>query len=291
VTTQTLNRGLQQVFADSELVPNLPPVVARLTEMIVTPQTNAADIGRLISAEPALNDCVLGLVNSSYYGFPRRITSNAKAIVLLGFSKVKNMAFAAALANVLRPAGFVEGFDFAQFWRHALGCAVAAETVARRLAPAASDDAFIGALLLHVGKPLFAMTLGERYSQVLLQGADSGLPLSRIEREQLGFTHIEAGARLAERWNLPDSLVEVIRFAHQPEHCASGNITVEIAHLGAAMAAAVGLLGVGESRVPVLQDAAWQALKLNDDVLYELLRDFMLALDNAREFHELAVRS
>jgi HD-like signal output (HDOD) protein len=40
--------------------------------------------------------------------------------------------------------------------------------------------------------------------------------LSLLEKEKFGISHTEAGARMGERWDLPDNLVDVIRHHHYP---------------------------------------------------------------------------
>ena len=49
-----------------------------------------------------------------------------------------------------------------------------------------------------------------------------------VEREAFGVTHDEVGSRLAERWSLPEILLDVITNHHNPEQA---HIDSELVHL------------------------------------------------------------
>jgi len=61
-------------------VPSLPGVVARVLEVLNTPNTSADTAARLIGQDLALSAKVLRLANSAFYGIPRTISSVDQAI-------------------------------------------------------------------------------------------------------------------------------------------------------------------------------------------------------------------
>jgi HD-like signal output (HDOD) protein len=287
-TATKADSGLAALFENVAELPTLPSVVAQISRMTVSPRTNASDIGKLISNDPALSSKILKLVNSSYYGFPRRITSVTKAIVLLGFAKVKNMAISAAVVDVFRAAGDMDGFDFLQYWRHAVGCAVAGEVIARRLLPGRSDDAFVGGLLAETGKVLMAYVVPQRYAKALEHARREGVPMLEAERAVLGSDHAQAGALLAESWNFPPVLVEMIRHQAEPDGARTERPVTDVVHLAHCMVAALGILGAGEQWVPALNPGTWKNLKLEDAALLSLMDEYLRAFDSADALLELA---
>lgn len=287
VTEKTLK--LQQLFEKVDELPTLPHVVARISRMTVNPRTNAADIGKLISNDPALSSKILKLVNSSYYGFPRRISSVTKAIVLLGFAKVKNMAISAAVVDVFRSAGEINGFDFLQYWKHAVATAIASEVIAKHQLPARADDCFVGGLLSETGKVLLACVIGTQYAPAIARARASGLYMTEAEIEVLGTDHARAGAMLAEGWNFPESLVEVIRYAHEPYKSRSERAVCEVVNVANAMVSAFGQLGACEQLVPPVDPDAWRNLRMNETLLHEIYTEFVRAFDNAGALLDLAL--
>jgi HD-like signal output (HDOD) protein len=287
VTEKT--RKLEQLLENVEELPTLPHVVARISRMTVNPRTNAADIGKLISNDPALSSKILKLVNSSYYGFPRRISSVTKAIVLLGFAKVKNMAISAAVVDVFRNADEVDGFDFFQYWKHAVANAIAAEVIGKRLLPSRADDCFVGGLLAETGKVLLACVIGNKYSPALARARSAGMSMQEAETELLGTDYARAGAMLAENWNFPEALVEVIRYAHEPYKARGERAVCEVVNIANSMVSALGQLGAGEPFVPFADPDAWRNLRMSETLLSELFNDFQRAFESAGALLDLAL--
>ena len=279
---------LEELIGSVEDLPTLPGVVAKISKMTVCPQTNAADIGKLISNDPALSSKILRLVNSSYYGFPRRISSVTKAIVLLGFSKVKNMAISASVVDLFRTTADVEGFDFVVFWQHAVATAVAAEVIAKAKAPHIADDAFVGGLLSNIGKVLLASTIPKRYSFTLATARKNHLFVSEAEEETLGTTSGRAASLLAEAWNFPELLTETLRFIDHPENMRRNTEVVDVVHIASCMVGSLGHLGSGEQIVPMVSVQSWRNLKLDEQGITELANEFLQTFETASAILELA---
>ena len=50
----------------------------------------------------------------------------------------------------------------------------------------------------------------------IIEKFKKGTPFSEAEREVCGFTHADTGAWLADKWKLPDSFCNAIRYHHPP---------------------------------------------------------------------------
>jgi HD-like signal output (HDOD) protein len=59
---------------------------------------------------------------------------------------------------------------------------------------------------------------------------DTDLSFQESEESVLGVTHTEIGGWLAERWNLPDHLVEAIKLHHSPTSAQRNKDLVAIIH-------------------------------------------------------------
>jgi HD-like signal output (HDOD) protein len=83
--------ALERLVEGIDTLPTLPSIVARVNELVQDPTTSAANLNEVISKDLALSGRLLKLVNSSMYGFPRRISSVTHAVVILGFNTVRNV--------------------------------------------------------------------------------------------------------------------------------------------------------------------------------------------------------
>jgi len=124
-------------------------------------------------------------------------------------------------------------------WRHAVTAALSSELV-RELSPMYVPASAMTAALLHdVGKLVLAKALTPHMVQMIEQVARAER-LSPLQAEMavLETHHGELGAIAAEAWELPEPILEAIRFHHMPWEASSPLATVvyladEIAHAAA----------------------------------------------------------
>jgi len=141
---------LAKIVGKVEGLPTLPSVVARINQLIDDPNASAGDINEVISHDLALSAKILKLVNSAFYGFPRRISSMTHAVVILGFNSVRNIALTAFVFDAFDTGALP--FGHRNFWVHSVGTAVTADALATRAGLHIGDDAFVAGLLHDLGK-------------------------------------------------------------------------------------------------------------------------------------------
>ena len=83
----------------------------------------------MITDDQVLAARLLKLVNSSFYGFPQRISTITGAIVLLGFDAIRNLLLTTSVFDLFSNRKKASLIRQEQFWDHSLGCAVGAKVV------------------------------------------------------------------------------------------------------------------------------------------------------------------
>lgn len=290
MTDENTKSGIQtldDVLASLEELPTLPVVVSKINAMTSNPQTNASDIGRVISNDPSLSSKILKLVNSAYYGFPRKINSVTKAIVLLGFNKVKNMALSASVVEAFKNSGPLDGFDFYQFWEHSVATGIGAEVVARHCHPQLADDAFVSALFHDLGKLVTVNHVPEA-RHIFAHARDNSCLFHEAAQSVIGVDHAKIGSLLTEHWNFPEVLVRTVRYWPFPDRATQGRELIACVHTANAMASACGIPAPGDFALPPLAPSAHDELKLSRDKLEAMCREMLTGFDNAAAFLELA---
>ena len=122
------------------------------------------------------------------------------------------------------------GMDVDALWDHSIRVGLLAEALAVR-AKVSAPMAYTAGLWVDVGKLVASgalMSLGRRLNDTLESRQD--LSFDAIERLLLGIDHAELGARVAEAWGLPSSLVDAIRFHHRPDDARSNSALVQVIH-------------------------------------------------------------
>jgi HD-like signal output (HDOD) protein len=101
--------------------------------------------------------------------------------------------------------------------------------------------------------------------------ADPEMPALEIERKRLGITHDELGAELARHWNLPNEIVTVLRYHHNPDaaEAQAGQPLVRMVNIAEKLLPS---FGINEYVAPGISDAEWKALGINPDLGDEIQR-------------------
>jgi putative nucleotidyltransferase with HDIG domain len=244
-------------------MPSLSPVLARLTALIASPDTTANDITLAISRDPGLVTRVLKLVNSAYYGFTRRISTITSAVVILGFKQIRNMALSSFVfdnfVNIASPR-----FDINGLWRHSLGVATFAAAVARLVAPRNIEDIFICGLLHDLGKFVLFRSDPEKAVRIFELAERDNLPFLAAENRLSAYDHARLGAAATERWKLPSSVVEVIRFHHAPLKAPeASSLPTAVINFADIMARSLLMGEGGGKRVEILSPEIWGRIGLS----------------------------
>jgi putative nucleotidyltransferase with HDIG domain len=203
--------SVENVIATLGDLPSSPAIVSAVIGMASDLNTQLSELGKVLSADQGLTAKVLRLSNSSFYGRSKQVGTVDQAIMTLGYYTLRSLVVASSTHGVFRqkdPARFLP-----ILWEHSLGSAVAARLLGRRIRHPQTEEAFIGGLLHDVGKLVLTQKLQADF-KALRSDAESDGDWCRAERAALGFTHVEVGVALLEKWNFPRSLVEAVALHH-----------------------------------------------------------------------------
>lgn len=277
---------LDEVVDKTTDLPALPAATLAVMRESQSANATAHSVAKYLSQDQALTARVLRLANSAYYGMQRRISSPDEAVVILGMRAVRNLAMIASTYHWMDKPMKGYGLQPHEFWEHSLSTAVAAQLIANNVSPSNSDLAFTCGLLHDLGKVALSAWLENRSFTLTAIAAKLDLTIEQAERRVLGFDHQEVGGRMAERWNLPRSIVEAVHFHHCPSECFPDNSMVDIVHTADYLAStteitshggsglrfvvdhgALGRLGIGAGEVEGLADEFVEQYK-NYDKLF-----------------------
>ena len=276
--THTKIPDLNRIVGKIEDLPTLPRTVLKITELVNNPKSSARDLSRIITDDQVLTARLLKLVNSSFYGFPQRISTVTGAIVLLGFDAIRNLLLTTSVFGVFSNHSKPAKFNQEKFWDHSLGCAVGAKVIGNFIRHDKIEELFVCGLLHDIGKIVEMMFLPQEFSKMAALVKKKNTLLREAELSVLGYTHAEIGKLLGERWNLPPKLIGVIGHHHDP--AAAGPFTLEAAiiHLADILCRSLSIGSGGDEKMPSLDPFAWQTLKIKtlaiEPILEEMKKEF-----------------
>jgi len=202
---------LDKVLASPKL-PTLPAVATKILHLTRDPDVELGQIADLVQYDQALSAKILKTVNSSYYSLQQPCPTIKRALTYLGLNTVKSLVLGFSLVDMTRRNG--NGFDLMDYWRRCVYSAAAARRIAMVTGICDPDEAFIAALMQDIGMLAMHSVLGDEYDKLIEETDGNHLMVPHSEDAALGFNHAEVGAKLGERWNLPEQLVAPIRHHH-----------------------------------------------------------------------------
>ncbi len=181
-----------------------------------------------IRQDQVISARVLKLCNSAFFGLRTKMESIDRALVLVGEKRFLQLIISLSLKDFFPQAE--QGYSLSKggLYKHALGTAVYAETLAQFTKKVSADVAYTGGLLHDIGKALLGQYITPAYPFFYQRIQVDGAELIAVERDAFGVSHTEIGAQLAEHWSLPESLVDTIGYHHQPEQATANP---ELTHL------------------------------------------------------------
>jgi len=263
-----------EIIAKVGNLPSLPTVAARINAELENEALTAKRLGAIIAEDPSLTSRLLRLANSAFYGMPRQIASIDRAVMMLGFDTVKNLALSLSIFSFFKQ-GISPAIDVIGLWNHSVGVAVAARILTAITNPKLAEQAFLFGIVHDIGKiALISQCLSEM-EEVVRQVNQDSQPQAVAEDKVFGFTHQKIGALLIREWKFPEAIVLAVK-AHHDLPPSLKDADQDTVHLTRALCVANQLakaLALGVSTNPireVIPAVLWGQLGVNRQELPKL---------------------
>ena len=262
--------GLMRLVKQVETLPTLPTVVSEILAALENPKTSAEQVNRIIVTDQALTTKILRLVNSAFFGFPREITSVTHAVVVLGFSTVRNVAITASVFSAIPGKGHA-AFDRDAFWRHSIGVGVIARILARQCKVGDPEDAFVAGLVHDIGKVVLDEYLHDDFVEALETARREKISYLEAELRVFDTSHTRVGFWLTDKWNLPRVLVESVSFHHDPAAAPHHPQMAAIVHLADALCRIQKIGKSGGEQPATIKKEVFELLPLKPEQLTQII--------------------
>ena len=193
-----------------DALPTLRPVLAKVRQSLDQGELTGREVAALIGTDAALTAKVLKVINAPFYGRRFKISTLGHALAMLGADPLRRIIEGFPSLG----CGSVELRYRARLWEHGLATAFAARAVAETVGYDQPDEAYVAGLLHDLGKIVLDRYAPEEFLLSLRTSAERGCTVRDAEREILGVDHGQVGALVAESWNLPRLVRDVIQHHH-----------------------------------------------------------------------------
>ncbi len=209
----------------SDEVLALPAYVPELNSLLSSVPVDLKSVGKIIREHPKLSDHILHLCKLTMPEFHDPMASVDHGVVCLGINQMRTLIIACCM--VMDIGSCYSSNQLRSFWQHGLLTAALSDRIARCIDYPKYEDAGRAGLLHDAG----ALALVRWAS-----GARSAAELAKVtwgedieaERKSFGTDHCFVGSRIGRAWGLPEEIVDVIEFHHDPEESRCDRVLVGI---------------------------------------------------------------
>ncbi|MCX5758242.1 MAG: HDOD domain-containing protein [Candidatus Hydrogenedentes bacterium] len=275
----------QSVLAKVRAIPSLPVAATKVIALLRDTEVKLDDLLRAIQYDQGLTSNVLRLANSAYFAGPRTIGSVREAIMRLGMNRLFQLVITTAVTPFGRQE--VRGYDLSagKLMEHATSVAVGAEELAAQLRVKAPKETFTAGLLHDLGKVALGTFVDVDGDAITKLAYEHHMSFELAEVEVLGINHAEVGAVLLEQWNLPDSIVNVVRWHHKPDRYKGDQLLFDLVHAADHLSYQIGI-GAGIDGLNYqASPEVFERLHITDEVVEKVSCQMFAGLDSLRELY------
>jgi putative nucleotidyltransferase with HDIG domain len=167
----------------------------------------------IASRDPGIAGPLVAAANSPLFCSRARISSVPHAVAYLGENASRKIVTGLIARSMFGSSGALQAL-----WRHSLQTAHYMENLARAKGFMDPAEALLTGLIHDVGRIAIVRQREAAAHERLVQAG--GAP-TWAETLLFGVDHAELSARILESWRFPESIVEAVRFHHQPADTGS----------------------------------------------------------------------
>ncbi len=251
---------------------------------INNPSTSAEELNNLIRMDQGLASKVLRIVNSAYYGLPKKVSTITQAVMILGFNTVRNLVMGVSALNAFSGKSIPYGLYREKFWEHSVAVAVTAQTIAKKRMlqmKSAAEEAFIGGLLHDIGTLFLDCYFPVQYAVVMAYADKEEKHCCVAEQLILGLDHAYVGRNIAEKWCFPPHLVTMIGSHHLANVSQEFKEWAWLIHAADCIAWEIGYAATPHALAPEMNPKVNEWLGFNDETwewVYETSKNQFKAL-------------
>jgi HD-like signal output (HDOD) protein len=180
--------------------------VSEINTIVASESSSHSKLAQAILQDFALTNKVLKLVNTASFGqFGGNINTISKAVVILGFDTVRNIAMTLILLEFLQNKSQAEGLKDEVISSFFAGILAAELSEGGR--PGDAEEAMICGMFQNLGRLLATFYFFEESQEVNRLMQDQNLSEEWASTKILGLSYNALGVGVAKNWNFPSRLV------------------------------------------------------------------------------------
>ncbi len=207
-----IEKGLDHCVEKIHELPSFPSIAIRALSLSLE-EVDLDVIASIIESDPGITLKILNRANSASRSVSRKVSNMAHALSLIGLTDLQcillsNLSVDLLSENSKRVVPYQK-----KLMSHSLACAVFAELVSKGTYPELAQDCFAAGILHDIGKIGMMLCDPINFIKAFQTGGEEGNTI-KSEQSVFSYDHVTLGKRLAEKWDLPETLTNIIYYHH-----------------------------------------------------------------------------
>lgn len=200
---------LAEIFSKLNMseLPAMSHNVQELIALTCSSRSAATELSRVILKDYSLTNKVLQVVNSAYYSLGRPVNSISRAVSILGFDAVRDLATAIALFEEFVKSGVEKDSISILLTRSFLSGLQARDMAVEKNMNVPPEEAFICTLLHNLGKIIICIYLPDKYREIEQKIANGMSEEGAAKAILSDLTFNDIGGEVAKFWNLSEKAI------------------------------------------------------------------------------------
>ncbi len=209
------NPKILKLVSGTKTIPSPSQTYIEIVKELQKEDFSLKNVTEIISKDVGLFSNILKIVNSSYFGIPKRIETAQEAITFLGMDAIKSIVIFSEISINNKEANILKNLPIDDINKHSTIVANFAKKIAQyfELETELKNKVFMAGMLHDIGYLIYA-----RISEIRPETKSVLAKICAMTPEEeyktLSFSHAEIGAFLLNLWNFDYEIVEAVAFHH-----------------------------------------------------------------------------
>ena len=213
---------LSRIF---DKVLDLPSYVSELNTLLSSVPVDLKRVGEIIREHPKLSDHIMHLCKLRIAGFDDQNGSIDHGVVFLGTQQMRTLILACCM--IVDIGSCYSLSQLRSFWQHGLLTASLSERIALYIGYPGPTTAWRAGLFHDAGALALVRWAADTRSAGPSANAICGEMIEE-ERKSFGTDHCFVGSLIGREWGLPEEIVDVLEFHHNPDGSKYDRVLVGI---------------------------------------------------------------
>lgn len=208
---------LRAITMSLRSLPVISSSYRELIDVLDNPDADASQISKVVERDIGLSVKLIQIVNSAFFGLPRRVKTAKEAVVLIGTRHLKYLSVTAKVFDALAD-GNASCKTVSALWRASADIGSLAARFARQNGASQDtiDAARLAGMLSLIGRGILVRSEPERFAAVVRSSSNNPCLLGEAERDAYGVPQEYVGAYALGLWAFGDEVIEAVARSRTP---------------------------------------------------------------------------